>query len=220
MELALAGDPEAIAELNFDPGAPMRIEETAKEKIATTNELNRLDGVMGDIENILGNKVGLTSSSGQLRNATFSGLIGGQIMNQQEDRGVVGQVVGTLPVVGNLINSVSARNSKDDFLATANRLLTDKGFEALIDINERVKLTPITEMEVNLAFASANALNSAAIRDEKNVLQGFRMSEERVQEEFAKLYTATMNVQAEVAAISELGYDGYLQLLELQRQTQ
>jgi hypothetical protein len=105
-------------------------------------------------------------------------------------------------------------------LATANRLLTDKGFEALIDINERVRLTPITEMEVNLAFASANALNSAAIRDDKNVLQGFRMSEERVQEEFAKLYTATMNVQSELAAISELGYDGYLQLLELQGQVQ
>jgi hypothetical protein len=221
MELALAGDPEAIAELNFDPGEPMRIQETAKEKIATTNELNRLDGVMGDIENILGNKVGLTTSSGQLRNATFSGLIGGQIINQQEDRNKFEQVVGTLPVVGNFVNAVSARNSKDDFLATANRLLTDKGFEALIDINERVRLTPITEMEVNLAFASANALNSAAKRDpETNRLVGFRMSEERVQEEFAKLYTATLNVQSEVAAISELGYDGYLQLLELQRQVQ
>lgn len=227
LELGLMGDPGAIAELGFDPGAALREEEAALEAeekaiadIAVDKEIDRLDGVMGDIESIIGNRVGLTTSSGQFRNATLSGFIGGQIMEQQAERGAVGKVVGTLPVVGNIVNSVAARQQKDDWLAQVGQVLTDQGFEALIDINERVRLTPITEMEVSLAFKSASALQNAARFEgegENRRLVGFAMTEDKVQENFTNMYLSTQKVQEEAKAIQQFGYDGYVRLQQLQQ---
>jgi hypothetical protein len=57
IELALAGDPTAVAQLGFDPAAEIReaaeaeqVEADAQSKIAVSKEIERLDGAMSDIE--------------------------------------------------------------------------------------------------------------------------------------------------------------------------
>ena len=219
VELGMLGDPTAIAELGFDPGAEVRAaaeaeneQVRAQERIAADKEVARLDGVLEDITEILGNTTGLESSTGQFRNATITGLTPFVGNNLTE-------------ISGGLPGMTSARQDKDDWLAQVGNILTEQGFESLIDINERVRLTPITQMEVNLAFQAASSLQTAAIykgsvEEGDRKLVGFAMSEDKVREAFADMYLATQTVQEEVKAIEEYGYEGYVRLMELEQQAQ
>ena len=229
VELAMLGDQGAVAELGFDPMAKVVEEEAllaAQEKVvadkAADKEIERLDDVMLSIDTLLGDKVGLTSSSGQFRNATLSGFIGGQIMNQQEDRGMFGRIVGTMPVLGNTVNAISARQAKEDWQASMGQLLTDEGFASLIKINERVRLTPITEVEVALSFKAASALQNAARykgEGQDRVFSHFAMSEDKVTENLATFRLGASNAQADVAGIKEFGLEGYMRLQQLELQS-
>lgn len=219
IDLGIMGDPTAIAELGFDPRAEIQAaadaeaaQAGAEQQIAYDKEVERLDDVMDDITEIIGNDSGLKNSSGQFRNATMAGLTPfvGETLNQKS---------------GGISGAASARQQKDDWLAQVSTILTEEGFEALIDINDRVRLTPITEMEVNLAFKSASDLQNAArykgsIEEGNRRLVGFAMSEDKVREAFADMYIATQKAQEEIKGIQEYGYEGYVRLLELQQESQ
>jgi hypothetical protein len=217
IEMGMMGDPTAIAELGFDPGAEVRAaaeaeqsEIAAQTRIAADKEVERLDDVLEDITDILGNNSGLQSSTGQFRNATITGLTPFVGENYTE-------------ISGGLPGLVSARQSKDDWLAKVGNILTEEGFASLIDINERVRLTPITQMEVSLAFQAASQLQTAArykgSMDEGNRrLVGFALSEEETRKAFSDMYLATEKIQEEVKGIEQYGYDGYVRLMELEAQ--
>lgn len=230
VELAMSGDPQAISELGFDPGANLRElemnaakEEKAKQDKAYDTEVARLDKSLSSIEKLLQNNVGLTTSSGEFRNATISGFLGGQVMSQQAKRGATGQVIGAMPVLGNIVNSVSARQDKATWLAEMSQILTEEGFESLIKINERVRLTPITEMEVALAFRAASALQNAALYEgegENRRFRGFSIPENEVRSRLAEMYLSVQKIQEETKGIQTYGYDGYVRLQELKKQSQ
>lgn len=217
IELGMMGDPQAIAELGFDPGQEIRdaAEQEAQEgvaqtKMAAAKEIERLDATLADIETLLGNDAGLKSSTGQFRNATIAGLTPfvGENLTQ---------------ISGGVPGAVSLRQEKDDWLAKVGTVLTEEGFESLIGINERVRLTPITNAEVNLAFKAASDLQNAAIKkgsaeEGTQRIVGFRMSEEQVRQNLADMYLATQKAQEEIKAIEQYGYEGYLRLLELQQE--
>lgn len=233
VDLALFGDPSAIRELGFDPTALLkeaeekeRAEAEAEEKAEATkkadDEIKRLDDNIADIDRLLGNKVGLSTSSGVFRNAVISGALGGQIIKQQGGRETMFEkVIGVTPVVGNVVNAVSANQQKKDWLALVNTMATREGFESLIEINERVRLTPITEYEVNLAFRAANALNSARIEDkETKRLLGFSMSEEEVERNLNVIRKSFVSLRSDVSANYTYGSEGIEQLVELKNNYQ
>jgi hypothetical protein len=201
-------------------------EEKAVADMAASKEIDRLDEVQASVQKLLGNTIGLQTSSGQFRNATITGLLGfgdGNLGDLNKDRGVIGKATSAFPVIGNIANTLAARDAKATWQAEMGNLLTKEGFDALININERVRLTPITEMEVSLAFRSASALQNAAQykgEGENRTFVGFALPEDEVKAKLADVYLAAQKAQAEVAGIKEYGYAGWARLQELERQVQ
>jgi len=234
VELAMAGDPNAVAQLGFDPAAEIRelaeqedAEVRAQKEMAANKEIERLGDTMDNITELLGNNVGLETSSGLFRNASVSGLVGGQAGNLTEADTAAGGALSGLLGTGTAGpgGAANAMQEKNDWLAKVNTILTEEGFESLININERVRLTPITNAEISLAFRAASDLNNAAIKKgdpEKGTqrIVGFRMSEEDVRKNLADMYLTAQKVQEEVKGIQDFGYEGYLRLMELEQQAQ
>lgn len=217
VELGMTGDPTAIEELGFDPREELQkevealeAEEKAQMELAAGKENERLQRTLDDLTYLMGNETGLQTSTGQFRNATISGLVpfAGDSMAE---------------ISGGIPGAVKARTEKDDWLATIGRIVTEDGFESLIEVNERVRLTPITNAEIALAFQAAGELQNAAIKkgsaeEGTQRIVGFRMSEERVRENLAQMYLATQKAQEEAAYINEYGYEGLLELQQLQEE--
>lgn len=213
-ELAAMGDPAAIAELGFDPTAPLT--EAANKKIdAQIDEATKAEQKITDL---LSNKIGLQSASGewQFGEATLKGLVG---QGTNETSTIGGISVNSSPF--GLSGIAKSRQQKATFLANADQLLTKEGLLEIGDLAAQdIKLTPITERELAILFQSASTLNAAARRDDSGKLIGFSIPDYEVEKEFQNMLLSYTTVKAELAAQKNLGSGAYAELQALSQQPQ
>lgn len=209
-ELAALGDPKAIEELGWNP-ADQVTEEKAK---VIDNQISEADKAEKKIVDLLSNKIGLQSSSGewQFGEASIRGLLG-QGNQTQETISVGGAQIpmSTTPFgVGGMAKS---RQQKATFLANADQVLTMEGLLQIGDLAAQdIKLTPITEKELGILFQSASTLNAAARRDDKGKLEGFSIPDYEVEKELQNMLLSYTTVKAELAAQKNLGSGAYAEL--------
>jgi len=209
-ELAALGDPEAITELGFDPTAPKKEAEIKK----IDAQINEATSAEQKITDLLSNKIGLQSSSGewQFGEAFIRGNLG-QAGN--ENAGLFGD--GNVGLYG----SAKAQQLKSTFLANADYLLTKEGLLEIGDLAAQdIKLTPITEKELGILFQSASVLNAAARRGDDGKLKGFSIPDTEVEKEFQNMLLSYTNVKAELAAQKNLGSSALGELEAIRQQTQ
>ena len=215
-ELALAGDPTAIEEVGFDPSAPIKAEEKVVQDMAASKEIERLQTSSDRISKAMANITGLKTASGEMQSPFITGLLGLEDTTTSAADFFTDPRNNETPTFG-IGAGIQARRDKNIFLADMNQILTEEGFEALININERVRLTPITEVEIGLAFDSSSALQSAAVRDpETNKLTGFSIPDNEVLKHMTEMQMGVEAARDEQAAIKNLGWEAYVELQQLQ----
>ena len=201
-ELAALGDPKAITELGFDPTAPKK-EAELKKIDAKINEATKAEQMITDL---LSNKIGLQSSSGEWQ------------FGEAFVRGNIGQAPGG--DIG-LWGSADAVRMKSTFLANADYLLTKEGLLEIGDLAAQdIKLTPITERELAILFQSASVLNAASRRGDDGKLNGFSIPDTEVEKELRQMLLSYTNVKAELAAQKNLGSGAFGELEAIRQQTQ
>lgn len=215
-ELAAMGDPEAITELGYDPTVPLKEAEVKK----IDNKISEVEKAEQTITDLLSNKIGLQSSSGewQFGEATIKGFTGSEPTPADALPLSVG--VGTQLATG-FSGVAKARQAKSTFLAKADQLLTKEGLLEIGDLAAQdIKLTPITERELGILFQSASVLNAAARRDDSGKLTGFSIPDTEVEKEFQQMLLSYTNVKAELAAEKNLGSGVFGELETLRQEVQ
>jgi hypothetical protein len=221
VELAIAGDTAAITELGFDPGQPIREAKEAEEATAKAQEDIVLDKqiesqstLVDNLTKALGMEQGLKASSGewQFGEATISGIFA----SSGEELEIGGKTLAPQGISG----AIKARAQKQEFLGLMNNLLLGEGFKQFGKLkDEGVNLTPVSEFEFQKVMESSNYLNSVSIV-KNGQLQGFKVSDAVVKREIATMIEGANKIMAEKAAIKELGYDGYVELMQLRANMQ
>ena len=206
-ELASVGDPQAIEELGFDPTAPKKEAELRQIDV----QINEATKAEQKITDLLSNKIGLQSSSGEWQ---F-----GEAFTKGFNEGA-NPVLGPVGVLTGIGGGVKAKQMKSTFLANADYLLTKEGLLEIGDLAAQdIKLTPITEKELAILFQSASLLNAAARRD-NGKLKGFSIPDTEVEKEFQNMLLSYTNVKAELAAQKNLGSGAFGELEAIRQQSQ
>lgn len=157
IELALAGDPDALAGLNWDPRAITAEADAQAHALQTAENQSMIDA----ITRMKSNDAGIKSSTGTVKNSFLQGLFAGPIAGEgSEERGFMGNLVKFTPVIGNISNSVYAMNQKSNLMADATFLVNNATFKKIISLKQQ-GVTPgqLTEAE-RRAFGAADVLGS------------------------------------------------------------
>ena len=157
IELALAGDPNALAALNFDP----RTVNAEADLQAHTMQAMENQSMLDAITRMKSNDAGIKSSTGTVRNAFLQGMFAGPVAGQgSEKRGALSTLFSLTPVIGNISNTVYAMNQKKNLLSDATYLVNNATFKKIISLKQQ-GVTPgqLTEAE-RRAFGAADVLGS------------------------------------------------------------
>lgn len=215
-ELATMGDPQAMEELGYDPTAPIKEAEIKQ----IDNKIQEASKAEQTITDLLSNKIGLQSSSGewQFGEATARGFMGA---DKSPASALPLNLGASTQLASGFGSAVKARQAKATFLANADQLLTKEGLLEIGDLaSQGIKLTPITERELAILFQSASVLNAASRRGDDGKLQGFSIPDTEVESEFQQMLLSYANVKAELAAQKNLGTGAYGELETLRQQVQ
>lgn len=162
LELAKLGDPQAIKTLGYDPN---NLPLTSKQLQTFETQRTQMEQDIETVKRAMTNTAGLKNSSGVFRSASAATFIN--------------------PFRGGALGIPAAMSKKNDFLADANYIMKNLTFNKIKDLTDQgVKLTPISEMEFKAMADASNVLVSAAKFDERGNFLGFKMSEQRVFEQF------------------------------------
>jgi len=197
MELAIAGDPQAVAQLGFDPGAPIRAKASMELDKTLSTQIDQQNDVINRLTNAGQMTGAIESSTGVVQSGFLTGMANQGLQIQGGFKGT---------------------QDKAKFLTDMNYLLAGEGFAQFAKLKEQgVNLTPVSELEFNKIMQSANMLNAAAIyKDGK--LTGFgQLAPEVVQAEINTMISGASKIRDEKAAIKNVGYDAYLELQALQQ---
>ena len=129
-----------------------------------------------------------------------------------------GKIAHMMPGLGNVMNSVDSANQAQEFLGLANNILLGEGFKHFTELSAAgVKLTPISNVELELIMASSGYLMSVAQKKDGKIV-GFNVSDKIVKEELAKIANGQQKIVNETTAMMKLGGDGYAELYQMYNQ--
>lgn len=176
LNLAKAGDAAAIKELGYDPNdLPL----TPEEVTSFEEQQNLMQRDIDILNNLLLNDAGIEASGGLLR-----GGVPGAIL--EAPLGPLGAAYSTA--------------KKQDFLADAGYVIKNITFKKMQELAEQgIKLTPVSERELKAMGDAADALVSAADYDEAGNLRGFRMSEDKMREQFRMILKHYQNAKDDIS---------------------
>lgn len=175
MDLALGGDPKALAALGWDPRVLDSAADVQEHEIKTLEN----QSLLSTLSRIKSNESGIKSSTGAVKSAWLQGLFAGPAAGQgSQDRGFLGNLVKFTPVLGNITNAAHAINSKEDLISDVSMLVQNDGFRRYVELKESgVSLTPFTDAD-RQAIIAAGELGSKIIWDkETGQVTGIRGSE-------------------------------------------
>lgn len=206
MDLAIAGDTQAIAELGFDPGAPARNLAEFEEDKALTAQIDQQNDIVGRLEKALGMTSSINASTGFVQSGFLSG--------QANRTGLLERT----PVIGKVVAGARGVQEKTEFLSEMQYLLQGEGFQQFSKLKEQgVNLTPVSELEFEKIMQSANRLNTLAeVKDGKIVGFG-NVNPKVIEQEINTMIAGAAKIRDEKAAIKNIGYETYLELQALQQ---
>lgn len=215
-ELALAGDQAAIAELGYDPGAPVRDKAKAEADKILQNQIDSQNETIGRVEKMLAQTSAIDSVTGVIQNGFLTGLKGQTQTMKVGDQDIeVG--TGTATLQGGL----KGMQDKADFLGNINYILAGEGFKQFQKLSDMgVKLTPVSELEFNKVMQSASYLNSVAEIKDGQIVGFGNVSPDVVKAELKVMLNGMAKVRDEKAAIKSLGIETFIELQNLQAQPQ
>lgn len=192
MELAGAGDPDAVAALGYDPNALPGGADAALQYEQANAELQNDIDVMSSL---LANNRGLDASTGAVRSAALQGFF----------RGGKAEGVGTLtrftPVIGNIQGAAQSINDKQDFLSGLSYLVNSTTFQEIIDMRANgVTFGNMTEGERIAAGRAANELNAAMSVGDDGQVSKVNASEEKTRRMINDIMVAYMAKQEDLRA--------------------
>lgn len=159
LELALAGDPEAVKELGYDPN---NLPVTTEELIRNEDEYVRVTSDVERIEGLLANDVGLQTSSGALQSPA---------------------VTATFNVAGGILSYPSIKTKQQDFLSGASYVIDNLTFDKLVQLKEEgATFGALSDNELRTIGNAAGEISAMAIK-ENGTLIGFRGSEDKLREQ-------------------------------------
>lgn len=161
IELALGGDPDALAALNFDPRVPLLAAQAEADAQAHAIQSMENQSMLDAVSRMKANESGIKSSTGNVRNAFLQGLFAGPIAGEgSEKRGAISTLLSLTPVIGNVSNAAYAMNQKKNLLTDATFLVNNATFKKIINLKQQ-GVTPgqLTEAE-RRAFGAADVLGS------------------------------------------------------------
>ncbi len=205
MELAIAGDPQAVAELGFDPGAPARNLAAYEEDKALSSQIDQQNNIVEKLEKALGMTSSINASTGFVQSGALSA--------QANRTGLLERT----PIIGRVVAGARGAQDKAAFLADMNFLLAGEGFAQFSKLKEQgVNLTPVSELEFNKIMESANMLIAAAEKDGSRITGFGNLSPEVIQAELNTMMAGAAKIRDEKAAIKNIGYENYVELQALQ----
>lgn len=217
IDLAKNGDRSAIAQLGYDPN------KSPADIVSSENAADKVQKDISRVSGLLKNTFGLGLSAGTLRGriptiagATLSGLIGGAAAGSVVPG--VGTAVGALGGgIGAGLGAFGATTpAKQKFLNDADYIIGNMTFEKFRELADLgVKLTPVSEKELELIAGSANELSKAAVRDEKGKLIGIDLPEDEVVRLLTDIQTKYQRVQNELNMKDAFSTDELLELNNL-----
>lgn len=168
LQLALAGDPQAVTELGYDPNnLPM----TQEQLVANEESYIKNQEDIGRVTNLIENDRGLQLSSGNVRGGWS---VATQVFNP----------------AGGVARIPDAISSKNDFLSDASYIINNLTLDKFVNLKAAgATFGALSEGEWRIIGSSANELASMAIKDETGTLIGFRGSEQKVRDELAQIKT-------------------------------
>ena len=203
LELAEAGDPDAVTQLGYDPNnLPLTHEEI------TTNE-NLYAGVLEDlarVDGMLGSDEAVRGVTGVIRNESALSLGGlGALFDPSGGKKLTEDPLGALaekiPVAGNLLQGINAANQRDELLSNASYIIKNLTFENFAELKERgVNLTPISNAELSQIAQASSVIASMARYDKEGNLTHFVGSENKLRDELTKVRNSYSKVQDELNA--------------------
>lgn len=209
MELAIAGDIEAIKQLNFDPGAPIRDKAKAELDKTLSSQIDQQKDVINRLTKVSQMTGAIKSSTGFIQSGFLTGM-----GSQRGEREIPG--IGSLP--GGIYGGLRGAQNKAQFLSEMNYLLAGEGFKQFSKLKEEgVNLTPVSELEFNKIMQSASMLSSAAEFKDGKIVGFGQLSPEVIQSEIQTMIDGAAKIRDEKAAIKNVGYDAYIELQRLQQ---
>lgn len=174
LELALNGDQDAISVLGYDP----------RDVAASSDQIQSFETQSAEIQDnitraqeLLGNNIGIDTSSGQLRNATIGGFFEGIKRN--------GLALGT---TGGLMGSIDARTEKENFLAGASFIINNQTFDKLVTLKQGgATFGALSDSERVAIGRAASDLAASTITDDLGNITGFKGSEDKLRENLGKV---------------------------------
>lgn len=200
MELAVAGDPQAIAQLGFDPGAPARQKLAMEQDKVLSSQIDKQNNIIDRLSKVSGMTGAINSSTGVIKSGFLTGLLpsGG----------------GGAVTPGDITGGFRGQQNKAEFLSEVNYLLAGEGFQQFSKLKEEgVNLTPVSELEFNKIMGSANMLSSAAQMKDGKITGFGNLSPDVIRRELNTMIQGAATIRDEKAAIrSGVPYDELLML--------
>jgi hypothetical protein len=213
MDLALAGDQNAVRQLGFDPGAPARNKAMVEQDKILGSQIDKQNTIIDRLTKVSGMTGGIKASTGLLQ----SGFLQGMLQPTAKTTEIAGQTINTS---GGFTAQSGFRTvqEKAEFLTEMNYLLAGEGFQQFSKLkDEGVNLTPVSELEFNKIMASANMLSSAAEMKDGKIVGFGNLSPDVIKREINTMIAGAAQIRDEKAAIKAMGVDAYYELLALQQ---
>jgi len=200
MDLAVAGDPKAIAQLGFDPGAPARQKLAMEQDKILSSQIDKQNNIIDRLTKVSGMTGAIKSSTGVIQSGFLTGLL---------PKGGAGAVT-----PGDITGGFKGQQNKAEFLSEINYLLAGEGFQQFSKLKEEgVNLTPVSELEFNKIMGSANMLSSAAQMKDGKITGFGNLSPEVIQREINTMIQGAATIRDEKAAIrAGVSYEELLML--------
>lgn len=159
LELALAGDPQSIRELGYDPrDVPL----SEKDIIKNEDEYTRIASDVARIDGLLANEIGVKTTSGAVRSPLLSS---------------------TFNIKGGLLSYPKIKTQQQDFLTGASYVIDNLTFDKLLKLKaEGATFGALSDNELRTIGNAAGELSAMAIKD-NGTLVGFRGSEEKLRQQ-------------------------------------
>jgi hypothetical protein len=158
-----------------------RIAEYDTKKASLETDIARAD-------ELLGNSLGIKSSSGTYQPGFFGGMFTGAAGISQEKNGVLTNMAKFLPVIGNVISGSETSSKKGDFLSGVSYIVNNQTFDKLTSLKEGgATFGSLTEGERIAVGRAASDLAASIITDDAGNITGFRGSEEKLVENLTKV---------------------------------
>lgn len=182
IDLAKDGDRDAITQLGYDPN------KSPADIVSSENAANKVQKDISRVEGLLKNRIGLGVSAGTLQGRLPS-VIGSAITG-----GATGAVAGSVipglgtaaGVVGGTVGGAlggfgATTPARQKFLNDIDYLATNLTFDKFRELAEQgVKLTPVSEKELEQIARSSNELATAIRRDSDGNIKGIDLPEQEV----------------------------------------